>query len=200
MTGAVTFSPGIFGRPHWDSPDWELKDPTQFPLFPLVLIDDVPLVLVRGYDLAGAAEMPINHLNGPGQARPMAAQASEPDGRSIQRAGEAQNPNSSARIAAACPEREFGNEDMVVRQVLVVDGYRRAEPLPEDDDEFHFPRRDSGLILDAAAAKLRGHKIHWDARQCCYVFADGSIAPRRTCGWFTRDRSSSRQSRAAAAN
>ncbi|MBA3540333.1 MAG: hypothetical protein H0T79_12025 [Deltaproteobacteria bacterium] len=74
VSGAMP--PMMVGAPTLTAP----KDPTLLPRFPLVLVDDVPLTLVRGYTLGGQPERPEAHVawfrtHGTLRAKPLAPPA-----------------------------------------------------------------------------------------------------------------------------
>ena len=60
---APTDPPGYLPPMHVGAPEPAAPaDPRMLPRFPLALVDDIPLVVVAGYMLAGKAERPEDHL------------------------------------------------------------------------------------------------------------------------------------------
>jgi hypothetical protein len=55
----VGFPPVLIGQPTFPPP----QDPRKLPRFPVALVSDVPLLVVRGYDLAGLAEPVQAHVD-----------------------------------------------------------------------------------------------------------------------------------------
>jgi hypothetical protein len=60
---AVPDPPGYMPRVHIGRTHPEPRDPRRAPRFPLLLVDDVPLMLVRGYTLAGYPEPVLHHVD-----------------------------------------------------------------------------------------------------------------------------------------
>lgn len=77
LPDGIAFPPVLIGRPSLPPP----PETASIPRFPILLVDDVPLLLTRGYDLAGLPQPVDDHVNffrehGRLRTRPLAPPAS----------------------------------------------------------------------------------------------------------------------------
>jgi hypothetical protein len=165
----------------------EPKDPKLLPLFPLALVDDVPLYLVYGYEGEGLPQPVEEHVdyfskNGKLREHPLQP-ANDP---LAVLAKLEQSPQWSIYRG----QRFTANEakEYLANQLLRLIGsvYR---PGPTEDGKWfegeHFDQaRWNGMVKDFAALHVK-----WDAAQNIYVFADGTSLPEikkpsyRRCVW-----------------
>jgi hypothetical protein len=145
------------------------EDPKRLPRFPIVLLDDVPLLLVSGYSLGGKAEQPASHVkyfrdNGRLRDRPLAP-GNTPLGLLDIFA------KSTAWLYA--DDSESRGKLLIANQLLnMVDSvYRR------DTDAYGYRIWATHDLdgrwksIEAEVAKLN---IRWNADKNCFTFKDGS--------------------------
>jgi len=158
------------------------EDAKRLPRFPILLQDDVPLLLVSGYDLAGLAEMPERHVNyfrenGRLREKPLMP-GNNPLGVMDSWAKNAsclfEGPGRLSRNDGAAQGKELiANQllnllDSVYRKDADVYGRKLScRGADEADREWS--------TIKAEIAKL---KIKWDAKKNCYTFEDGSRLPK----------------------
>ncbi len=147
------------------------KDPKRLPRFPVLLVDDVPLLLVSGYMLGGKAEEPERHLDyfkahGQLRSKPL-------------------TPGNDPLALMAAVEKEAGwlfgldlepGRHLVGNQLLaLMETVYRSE---RDSFGYRFsPDGDATAAWKAIAAEVGKLKIRWNSAECRYTFADGSRLP-----------------------
>jgi hypothetical protein len=161
----VVVHPGFFRPPMLGAADWYPDYPTKFPLFPLVIVDDIPLLPIRGYSLAGQAESPQEHLSFLKQAR-WRSQLLRPTNDPL---------GTWAKLMAMIPPDQKGSErEVVATQLLaLIDTVYR--PASMDDDNQQCDKLIASFPQDIQKVKSLG--IRWNAELSCYVRADGSTLP-----------------------
>jgi hypothetical protein len=160
--------PGYFRPPAIAVATW--ADPKAFPRFPLVIIDDIPLVPTWRVGMGGRPESASAHLqkleaNAPGWRQEALKPTDDPLG-------------VFAKLFAILPPDAGRNElePIVAYQLLrLVDTVYR-DPAIEAEDFFYPPER-AMAVFTKATEKVRALKIHWDMKAGCYVFADGTTLP-----------------------
>ena len=179
--GIYSFQSGAFGAPSPPPP----KDANQIPRFPIAIVDDIPLMLVNGYILAGLAspmENVVEFYRVHGQIRPSKLTPNNDPLSAV-----AHLTNSSQWIYGdtnlqetkfSPPEDARQEQFMLQEQLLrLIDSVYR---LPVDAmgnrlpwDENQRDTRWQKVVSDVSALKIK-----WDSRQDIYVFQNGtSLAP-----------------------
>jgi hypothetical protein len=144
------------------------KDSKEFPRFPILIQDDVPLLLVSGYVLAGFPEQPESHVKyfrENGQLRKALLQPG----------------NAPLELLSSCLKRarQLYQEDngtdgklLLANQILnMIDSvYRRDSDWPKGDVDGQWKS------VEATVAKL---DIRWNRDKNRYTFKDGSQLPER---------------------
>jgi hypothetical protein len=148
------------------------EDLTLLPRFPILLVDDIPLLLVSGYSLAGQAERVESHveqLRDRGRWRAQPLTPTNNPFRSL--AGYEQ----AYRLAYGQGPEE-GHQVMIINQLLrLVDGVYR---LPPDRNGSRFAgggniaERWQRLTADATKRAIR-----WNVEKQRYTWEDGSHLP-----------------------
>ncbi|HWB60294.1 MAG TPA: hypothetical protein VG733_12440, partial [Chthoniobacteraceae bacterium] len=158
------------GYPQPDGPNAKL-----LPLYPLVLVDDIPLNLSTGYTLGGVAQPVREHFdffaaNGVWKGRPLVP-SNDPLGaldklvNSPAWADKDKQPRDS--IGA---EKHFLAEELLV----LIDNAYRIKP---DDRGQRLPGEFSQEKWDRITKVVAALHIHWDATKAIYVLADGTSLP-----------------------
>lgn len=163
------------------APHPEPADMTAVPRFPLVIVDDIPLALVRGYSLGGQAEAPEVHLR---WCRD----------RGVLRGAPLRPPD--APLAAV--ERAFADGSPYLRTRGGVDPEVRAHAYDQAlrlvDTVVRVPvdvhgRKIGGEATAADWQRWRGEVdgagARWDARRDVYVRRDGELLPPAAQREFT---------------
>jgi hypothetical protein len=148
------------------------KNPKQLPRFPILIQDDVPLLLVSGYALIGHAERPESHLiyfreKGRLRGKPL-------------RPG-----NTPLRILTAWAKNAgwlYGKDDiesgklLIANQLLnMLDSIYRSDT---DSDGYKFwPEGDVDKEWKSVEAKVGKLDIRWNPEKQRYTFKDGSHLP-----------------------
>ena len=171
--------PGYLRPPALGTPDWSPDDLRQFPRFPLMLIDNVPLLLAAGYSLDGVREDPARHLD---ELDRDAAWRGEP-------LKPADDPlGVLTKLAALLPREQQRNQHfqlILMQQFLrLIDTVYRVSLTGLGDSNVPTDRAQASF--DAAVAKVRDLKIRWDAQRCCYVRGDGTTLPAEIPPVFQR--------------
>jgi hypothetical protein len=141
----------------------EPKDPSTAPRFPIVLEDDIPLLEVLGYSIAGMPERPENHLawfraHGVLRSHPL-----RPTDRPLE---------TLDRLLV-----KYGSDQLLptvfVNQFLaLLDSVHRVDRGP---DGLRFvPGTNFGSAWHGLRAQLAGLTIRWDPASLRYVFTDGT--------------------------
>ena len=162
------YMPMMFcGRPSPEGP----HDSKQLPRFPILLIDDVPLLLVHGYSLGGSPEQPESHVEyfrkkGLIRSKPLVP------------------PDSPLRLYDSCvktagwPKDTWANDRklLVANQLLtLVDSVYRTT---RSEDGYRFwAENDADDKWKVIAGKIAKLDIRWNAKKCCYTFKDGTCLP-----------------------
>jgi hypothetical protein len=159
------------------------EDPKRLPRFPVLLLDDVPLLLVYGYTLAGKAEPVEVHVayfrkNGRLRQNPLRPPENPLEVYEKFR-------RSFLWVYSDQPDSREG-QLLVINQLLrLVDSVYRKEPdafgyrfAPEEDLADHWKK------LRAHFAK---HRVRWDPRENRYTFQDGTILPDRPVRHYRRE-------------
>jgi hypothetical protein len=156
--------PPLLGRA-----DWEPEDLSQFPRFPLVLVDDVPLVVVTGYTLLEQPEAVSHHLDLLERDAQWRSQPLRPTDDPLKTLDKLNS------ILPRDHRRGPNFDSMIERQLLqlVSTVHRDANARFIDPD---FPTDEAG-IFQAAVPEVRSMNIRWDANQSCYARADGTTLP-----------------------
>jgi hypothetical protein len=151
-------------------------DPKRVPLFPLVLVDDIPLDLVTGYMLAGMAEPVEEHVkyfqaNGKLRAHPL-----HPSDNPLAALDKLEH--SPQWIYRDKPGSDgYGrDQSFIANQLLsLIDTVYRIEP-DENGDELSCcdfdPKSWNKIVKDVAALGIK-----WDPAKNIYVFAGGTSLP-----------------------
>lgn len=164
--------PMLVGAPTPSEP----KDPKLMPLFPLALIEDVPLYLIHGYTLAGMAqpvEEHVDYFRKNGKLRQHPLQPSS-------------NPLAVLARLEQSPQWLYGNKPESMdyvwgKQILadelirLVASVYRLHPNPNGsyfEGEHFDQKRWDGIVGDFSALHVK-----WDSTQNNYVFADGTSLP-----------------------
>jgi hypothetical protein len=169
-------SSGIFGvvlasfeaqppaQTFWHDLSWFPEDTAPFPVFPLCIVDDVPLAIGNEGPTAGA---PISAAAVLDSRAKIAAWRTKP-------LAPTNNPTSvlAELDSLLSPRLQQTVQTDVERQILrLVDTVFQYDP----DD------LDSADAIDtdfrAASRQFRTAQIHWDARRECYVAGDGATFP-----------------------
>lgn len=148
-------------------------DMTAAPRFPLVLVEDIPLSIVRGYMLGGQAETPEMHLrwyraHGVLRAGPLRP----PDAplAAIERAFAAGSP----LLRTTNGEDAEGRAHAYDQALRLVDTVMRA---PEDTYGRRIGGANSDAVWQARRAEFDALGATWDARRSLYVRAGGKLLP-----------------------
>jgi hypothetical protein len=165
----VVVHPGFFRPPMLGAADWYPHDPGKFPLFPLVMVDDIPLLPVGGYTLLGHAESPDEHLryleqsatwrNGP--LKP----SSDPLGACTK----------LTALLASDQQKDEQIRPMIARQLLRLIDTVYREP-PKDDDGPDPLSMDMAKFA-GVVENVRALNIRWDQKSNCYVLGTGTVLP-----------------------
>lgn len=150
-------------------------NPRALPRFPVALVDDVPLVVVHGYSLAGEAEPPEWHLAALARSGVMRTAPLRPPADPLALF------DRLAGHAGTAFLRATSLDDRAGRALILDQGLRlvaTASPLAADADGGYLP---PDVAIDAAwthaRAAVAARAIHWDAGAARYAFADGSTTP-----------------------
>jgi hypothetical protein len=172
--------PGYFRPPALGGPSWSPNDLMKFPLFPLMVVDDVPLVLVGGYMLGGMPESPGEHLdelerNANWRQRPLRP---------------TDNPlGILPKVVAQLPDYERSDDSrgrILMQQLLsLTDTVVRTSR--DEGDGCYATWDQAKASFDAAAARVQELNIRWDVRKCCYVRGDGTALPPEIRPLYQRD-------------
>jgi hypothetical protein len=180
----VPADPGYMRRMMVGAAGPEPKDPKLLPRFPVALEQDIPLLTVSGYTLAGQAEPPEFHVEYFRKQGTIRAKPLHPTDQPIQMLAEFEQ---SPRWPFRGEHLDGEGECLVGEQVLrLMDTVYRTEPdsygslLPIGGKDSADKRRE---IL-AAAGKL---KIRWDPVTCRYTFLDGTCLPEIKAKQYRRE-------------
>jgi hypothetical protein len=160
------------------------QDLKELPRFPLAVVDDVPFMLVSGYNLAGFPEPVESHLdyfreNGRLRAKPL----QPPDGPQ-----DLYNPllKVSDPLWRGERFRQFQHVFLASQLLSLIENVYR---LPADQDELESPMTPEKFetTWNAAQADLHKLDVRWDAPTNRYVFAkDGSALPEQKTSLYRR--------------
>ncbi len=150
-------------------------DPRQYPRFPILLVDDLPLNLVWGYAIAGFPQPVEQHVEffrkeGRLRARPLAP-TNDPVG-IIQRIE--RSPDWIYRKEGGSNFQQYGNmlRGQILRLLLPV--YRG----PGFDPDYGFaPQRDPETAWKEVIGDVARQGISWDASHTTYKRKDGTTLP-----------------------
>jgi len=173
---------GGFGAPSPPGP----KDPQLIPTFPIVVVDGIPLMLIRGYTLGGVPtpmEQVLEFYRDHGQLRskpllpaddPLAALAHLTNSRQWIYANT--NLQYIDYFSSVEPDTDEREKAMLMEELLkLIDSVYR---LPADVLNDRLPCGEPPepawrkIVSDVSAKKIR-----WDPQQNLYVFPDGSHLP-----------------------
>lgn len=173
----VPADPGFMPRMMVGGPSVaEPRNHKLLPLFPLVLLDDIPLNLVTGYMLAGQAQRVEDHIeyfqkNGEWSGHPLLP---------------SDNPLGVLDMLEHSPqwiypgktgsnEYDYAKKFLANQLLRLIDTVYRIEPDEHEDrlpgNHFDQPRWDK-IVKDVTALHIK-----WDAAKNIYVFADGTSLP-----------------------
>jgi hypothetical protein len=150
---------GVMPRLKVGAPTPTPSDPKQFPRFPLMIVDDVPLLVVRGYTLAGAPEPAEADLANIRQTCRFRTEPLKPTTNLAKLAADA-----STQAALLDDEQltlDVGNQ--VLR--LTASVYEPRKRV--DDGRIMF--RDFDAWWSAVREDLTPLKVTWDAKNCTYT-------------------------------
>lgn len=174
----VPADPGFMPRMLVGAPQpAEPADPKLLPLFPMVLVDDIPLDLVVGYSLGGEAQRVQDHIdyfrkNGVLRKQPL----HPPDDPLPALDQLAQSPQ---WIFKGKPDDKdfmgfnWGRSYVANQLLALINTVYRIEPDKNGNPLNNFdPKRWEKIKADVAALHIK-----WDQAKNIYVFADGSSLP-----------------------
>jgi len=162
----------MVGEPSVKEPD----DKKLIPLFPVVLMDDIPLNLVISYMLAGCPQPVEQHLesfrhNGKWRKRPL-----HPSDKpletlaALQRSPQWIYQNPKGRMNYEWERNHLANQLLeLVRTVYFIEPDQVGQRLPGCRFD---PQQWDRIVAEVAALDIR-----WDAQKNIYVLADGSSVP-----------------------
>ncbi len=176
----VPEDPGYMPWMHLGLPNLQRPfDPKRLPHFPLVLLDDIPLLLIRGYELAGSpepVEVHVDYFRKHGQIRAKPLRPSDA-------------PLSVFRVfqTGLLRDLELQAHDlewMVMNQFLwLMESVYRKDPDPHGSKlEFDNLAEQWQAVIDAVAKR----DICWDEQKVHYTFKDGSFLPERPKKYYRR--------------
>jgi hypothetical protein len=149
------------------------EDPKKMPRFPILLQDDVPLLVVYGYNLAGLAEKPewhhVPYFRDKGRVRAKPLRPSD----------------APLSLFDACRKEIAGRyelrdawtvQGLIARQLLnMVDSVYRPDKAPDNPRLNAIENEEEQW--KAAVAKVAKLDIRWNAEKNRYTFKDGSHLP-----------------------
>lgn len=161
------------------------KDPKVLPRFPLVLIDDVPLLLVTGYMLAGRAEPPEWHLAKFRKLGVLRAKPLRPT----------DDPVALADRLVGSPSTPFmqrtGLEGGWTRAMIINQILTAMDTVFRLNRSNHGARFGAGKHIDrrwqAIKTGAKKRRIRWDATTQRYTFRDGTTLPVRVAKLYQRE-------------
>jgi hypothetical protein len=173
---------GAFGAPSPPGP----KDPHRIPRFPIALVDDIPLMLVNGYTLAGMAtpmEKVVEFFRDNGQLRqsPLAP-SNDPLSAIVALMNSRQwiyadtNLQESGGFSFGSVEDSEREKSMLMEQLLrLIDSVYR---LPTDVYGNRLPCGEPPEpTWQKIASEVPALKIKWDPQQNMFVFQNGTHLP-----------------------
>jgi hypothetical protein len=174
----VPADPGYLPRMHIGAPGpWgEPKDPKIIPRFPILLIDDVPLLVVSGYSLGGLPEQVETHVEYFRNKGRLRALPLVPTNR----------PLTILDHLPAAIEKFFSDskwaslkDDMLQDQLfrLVYSVYRKKGLGINEDGVSYSGYHREWLSWKEAGTAVDKLEIRWDTKNAKYTFRDGSILP-----------------------
>jgi hypothetical protein len=158
-------------------------DDTLLPRFPIAIVDDVPFLLVRGYNLSGFPEQPESHVDYFRKHGRIRSKPLEPGGAPQKLLAK------WTRKVGVLYEKDDDRELklLVANQILnLIDTVHRREPdrrgvkFYPDDDAAIAPR---WKAIEADVAKL---EARWNRERNCFTFKDGTQLPERVDKQYRR--------------
>jgi hypothetical protein len=174
----VPTDPGYLPRMKigFPAPWGEPEEPKVIPRFPILLVDDVPLLLVSGYNLGGRAERVEKHVeyfrkNGHLRTLPLV-----PTNRPLTILD-----HLPAAVEKFFSASKWGNpkDDMLKHQLfrLIYSVYRKKGLAITEDGASYTGYHCKSPTWKEACAAVDKLNIRWDSKKTKYTFPDGSMLP-----------------------